>query len=45
MSEWHPPVECPACGSKDTRLVEPRYEMLIYECNICGLRFETEVDD
>jgi len=42
MSEWHPPVQCPKCGSTDTHFVEPYYEMSIYECNICGCGFEVE---
>ena len=44
MSDWHPPVECPQCGSKDTRFVEPQEEMSVYECNECGYRFEIEED-
>lgn len=40
MSDWSLSVECPKCGSSDTRFVEPRYEVSIYECNICGCRFE-----
>lgn len=44
MPDWIAPVECPRCGSKDIRFVEPHYEMAIYECNICGCRFEIEED-
>jgi transcription elongation factor Elf1 len=44
MNDWHPAVECPECNSKDTRFVEPHEEMSIYECNICGCRFEIEED-
>jgi len=44
MFEWNPPVECPKCNSKDTRFVEPRDEMSVYECNICGCRFEITED-
>ena len=44
MADWNPPVECPRCGSTDTRFVEPRDEVLVYECNICGCRFEMEED-
>ena len=40
MCGWSDPVECPQCASKDTRFVEPRDESSIYECNICGCRFE-----
>ena len=42
MPEWNPPVECPKCDSADTRFLEPHYEMSIYECNVCGCRFEIE---
>ena len=42
MPEWNPPVECPKCNSKGTRFVEPHEEMSVYECNICGCRFEIE---
>ena len=45
MPEWNPPVECPKCYSKDTRFVEPHYEKSIYECNVCGCRFEIEEDE
>lgn len=44
MSEWNPPVKCPKCSSDDTRFVEPQYETSIYECNVCGCRFEVEDD-
>ncbi|MDD4954361.1 MAG: hypothetical protein PHG40_05605 [Candidatus Omnitrophica bacterium] len=40
MSDWAPPVECPKCGSKDTRFLEPKYEASVYECAGCGCRFE-----
>ena len=42
MADWQPPVECPKCGSTDTRFVEPHYEMSVYECNVCGRKFEAE---
>lgn len=42
MSDWSSSVVCPKCGSDDTRFVEPRYEISVYECNACGCRFETE---
>ncbi len=45
MLEWSPPVGCPKCGSQDTRFVEPRYEMSIYECLVCGCRFEIADDE
>jgi len=44
MTEWNPAVECPKCKNSDTRFVEPHEEMAIYECNICGCRFEIEID-
>jgi transcription elongation factor Elf1 len=44
MNEWHPPVQCPQCGSEDTCFIEPNYEMSIFECNACGCRFEIEED-
>jgi transcription elongation factor Elf1 len=44
MNDWHPPVECPKCGSEETHFVEPNYEMSIYECDVCGCRFEREED-
>ncbi|MDD5730394.1 MAG: hypothetical protein PHN57_04635 [Candidatus Omnitrophica bacterium] len=42
MSDWSPPVQCPRCSSEDTRFVEPHFEMSVYECLACGLRFEIE---
>lgn len=42
MSEWNPPVEFPKCNSKDTKFIESNEEMSIYECNMCGCRFEVE---
>lgn len=44
MSDWSSPIECPKCGSKDTRFEGPHYEASIYECNICGCRFEIVED-
>ena len=41
MSNWTESFECPKCGSKDTRFVEPRYEISVYACNVCVL-FEIE---
>lgn len=40
--ETNKPAECPKCGSKDTRFLEPRDAMLVYDCNKCGCRFEVE---
>lgn len=42
MADWSPQVECPECSSNDTRLIEPKDEVSVYECNVCGCRFETE---
>jgi len=42
MSEWHDSVECPKCGSRDTRFLEPNEEISVYECNDCGCRFEID---
>jgi len=39
------PGECPKCGSTDTRFLEPRDGMLVYDCNSCGCRFEVEGDE
>jgi transcription elongation factor Elf1 len=44
MNDWHPPVECPECRSKETHFVEPHDEMSVYECDNCGCRFEIEED-
>ena len=45
MADWFPRIGCPQCGSQDTRFVQPRYEMSIYECNACGCRFEVKKND
>ncbi len=45
MPDWLPAVQCPKCGSQDTRFVEPIYEMSIYECNVCGCRIEVDEGD
>lgn len=42
MSNWSLAIERPKCGSKDTRFIEPHYEISVYECNVCGCRFEAE---
>ncbi len=39
---WRPPVICPNCGSNETRFVEPRHEMSVYECGVCQAQFEEE---
>ena len=45
MRGWSDPAACPKCGSKDARFVEPHYEALIYECNVCACRFEIVEDE
>jgi DNA-directed RNA polymerase subunit RPC12/RpoP len=42
MAEWSEAFSCPKCGSKETRFIEPHYEMSVYECLSCGSRFEIE---
>ncbi|MDP3722920.1 MAG: hypothetical protein Q8R91_05410 [Candidatus Omnitrophota bacterium] len=39
---WRPPVPCPQCGQTQTRFVEMRYEMSVYECELCQLQFEAD---
>lgn len=39
---WHPPVPCPQCRQTRTRFVTMRYEMSVYECELCGIQFEVE---
>jgi len=39
---WHPPVPCPQCGRTQTRFMEMRYEVSVYECEFCEVRFEIE---
>ena len=39
------PGECPKCGSTDTRFLEFRDDMSVYDCNKCGCRFEAEGDE
>ena len=39
---WRPPVHCRRCDSDQTRFVTLRYEMSVYECEICGAEFEIE---
>jgi transcription elongation factor Elf1 len=45
MGDWKPAVECPKCGSTDTRFVEPLDDLSVYECNLCGCRFETAEEE
>jgi len=40
--ETNKPRECPKCGSIETRFIEPRDGMLIFDCNKCGCEFEAE---
>ena len=42
MAAWLPAALCPQCKSDEVRFVEPHYEMSVYECLVCGCRFETE---
>ena len=44
MPDWRAAVQCPKCGSDNTRFVEPHYESSVYECETCGFRFEVEED-
>ncbi len=39
---WHPPVLCPQCGQTQTRFVGMRYEVSVYECELCQVQFEIE---
>jgi len=39
---WRPPVPCPQCGRTQTRFVEMRYEVSVYECELCEGRFELD---
>jgi DNA-directed RNA polymerase subunit RPC12/RpoP len=39
---WTAAVSCPRCFSTETRFIEPKYEMSLYECLKCGVRFEVE---
>ena len=39
---WRPPVACPNCGLTQTRFVTMRYEVLVYECEICEAQFEVD---
>jgi hypothetical protein len=41
---WRPPAACPQCRQTRTRFVELHYEMSVYECELCGIRFEVEED-
>ena len=40
--EWREPTLCPQCGRAETRLVARRYEMSVYECEVCGAQFEAD---
>ena len=42
---WRPPVGCPRCHDTRTRLIGMHYEMSVYECELCGLRFEMEENE
>lgn len=36
---WQAPVTCPRCHQDDTRLVDMRFEVSVYECETCHVRF------
>ena len=39
---WRPPARCPQCHGIQTRFITLNYEMSVYECELCGIQFETE---
>ena len=39
---WRPPVQCPQCGTDQTRFVALRHEMSVYTCEFCDVEFEVE---
>lgn len=39
---WRPPARCPECRANQTRFVGMNYEMSVYECDVCGTKFEAE---
>jgi len=39
---WRPPVVCPRCGGYECRMVTMEYEVSVYECVLCGVRFELD---
>lgn len=39
---WRPPARCPECRGNQTRFVGMNYEMSVYECEVCGTKFEAE---
>ena len=41
-ASWRPPVHCPQCHGIQTRFLSLQYEMSVYECDECGVQFETE---
>ncbi|MDD5254520.1 MAG: hypothetical protein PHR11_00520 [Candidatus Omnitrophica bacterium] len=45
MSEWHEEIRCPECGSSETHFIEVRNDLSVFECEICGCRFEIEESD
>lgn len=36
------PGECPKCGSNETKFLKPQDGLLVFDCKICGCRFEVE---
>ncbi len=39
---WRPPVRCPQCHGDQTRFLTLHHEMSVYQCEVCGVKFETE---
>lgn len=39
---WRPPVQCPECFARQTRFLSLHHEVSVYECDLCGVRFEIE---
>lgn len=39
---WRPPARCPQCLGSQTRFITMESEMSVYECDVCGVQFETE---
>ena len=39
---WRPPARCPQCLGNQTRFLTVSDEMAVYECDVCGIQFETE---
>ena len=39
---WRPPVRCPQCHGLQTRFLTLNYEMSVYACEVCNVKFEIE---